>query len=172
MFLHLLSSVCICWLKACLGLRELNHLSPPLPKNLPESVKKYTSTSSTELTGPGATDRPFPAPCSYHSPLCSSYRSLPHLCPLSSALFWLLYSSHLLPAPLLFPPLIPRLFSFNVSTGQFTWGVQALTLTLNQPHLLLHRPWPPSAVKVRAQITGRRYHPLKWGTIRSSEIVK
>lgn len=64
------------------------------------------------------------------------------LCPFS-----LLYSSHLLPAPLLFPSLIPRLFSFNVSTGQFTWGVQALTLTRHQPCLLLlllhgrHQQW-------------------------------
>lgn len=39
---------------------------------------------------------------------------------------------------------IPLLFSLNVSGGQFTVGVRALTLTLNR--------LSPSAVKVRARL--------------------
>lgn len=159
---------CVWWLKTavCLGPSELlHHISPSFPEILPGLIKSTPPPLPLSPQGLAkAAHRlnfPFNKP---HPPLLLllSASLFTQLCLLSSlvcALSWVLYSSHLLPAPLAFP----LCHSFAVFFQCLRWPIY-----MGCPSLDPDTQAPPtSALKVRArlEITGWQYHPLKWRII-------
>lgn len=161
MHVHLSGSLRVCSVTAAyLGPGELHHLSPPLPETFLSRLQKNknTSTSPTELTEGGVSNRQAIVPLFCCSPLPVLLLLLfPH------SLFPLPFPdsfippNYFLPRSSFLPHLSPETallllgcFPSASALVQFTLGVRALTLTLNQyPPPLLSLP---SVVKVRTRL--------------------